>query len=188
MHSSLKVWLALLILVALSLPLWAEGSKVPDPWEPLQFLHGRWSSPPVRTYCGDVPRGDPAPGHTAPRACRPRDHLRVPARDRQHRNHPRGPRAASTRDSRRPNPPRLTRAPLSHTGWWCLGPADRVSDTAARGPQRDANRHDPNSASVAGFGKCLQPGILAVLTPPQRVVAEAIIGSPPAATRKRSRC
>ena len=40
----------------------------------------------------DVPRGDPAPGHTAPtRACRRRDRLRIPARDRQHRDHPRGP-------------------------------------------------------------------------------------------------
>ena len=63
----------------------------------------------LRSDHRDVPRGDPAPGHTAPvRACRPRDHLRVPARDRQHRDHPRGPRAASTHDSRRPNPPRLS--------------------------------------------------------------------------------
>jgi hypothetical protein len=54
-----------------------------------------------------VTRGDSAPGHTAPaRACRPRDHLRVPARDRQHRDHPRRPLMASTHDPRRANAPR----------------------------------------------------------------------------------
>ena len=42
---------------------------------------------PARPRCRDVPRGDPTTGHTAPaRACRPRGHLRVPARDRQHRD------------------------------------------------------------------------------------------------------
>jgi integrase len=52
----------------------------------------RTAPTPARPCCRDVPRGDPAPGHTAStRACRPRDHLRVPARNRQHRDHPRGP-------------------------------------------------------------------------------------------------
>ena len=42
------------------------------------------------------------------RACRPRDHLRVPARDRQHRDHPRGPwnrrrKAASSWSRSSPN-------------------------------------------------------------------------------------
>ena len=46
----------------------------------------------ARARCRDVTRGHPAPGHTAPAGgCRPRDHLRLPARDRQHRDHPRGP-------------------------------------------------------------------------------------------------
>ena len=112
---------------------------------------GRRSSPPVRTTptaarprCRDVTRGHPAPGHSAPAraTCRSRDQLRVPARDRQHRDHPRGPRATGRDDARRPNAPRLSPGRLSASRRRCLGPSARVSGTAARGPQHPAHRHD----------------------------------------------
>ena len=53
----------------------------------------------TRSRRRDVPRGCPVAGHTAAtRACRSRDHVGVPARDRQHRNRPRRSRAASADD------------------------------------------------------------------------------------------
>jgi hypothetical protein len=63
--------------------------------------------------------------------------------------------------------------PPDARGGRCLRPAARASRTAARAPQHGANRHDRNSASVAGSAKCLQPSTCAVLTRPQRVVADA---------------
>ena len=53
----------------------------------------------TRSRRRDVPRGCPATGHTAAtRACRSRDHVGVPARNRQHRDRPRRSRAASADD------------------------------------------------------------------------------------------
>ena len=111
-----------------------------DPAPVASHRVGRGSSPPVRpastparARCRDVTRGDPAPGHTAPaRACRPRDHQRVPARDRQHRDHPRRPRAAGTNDPRRPNAPRLSPHLVSATdgGAWDRQPAPQATPPA----------------------------------------------------------
>jgi hypothetical protein len=57
------------------------------------------ASAPACSRCRDVARGRAAGGHTAPvRACRPRGHLRVLARDRQHRDRARRPRAPRTDD------------------------------------------------------------------------------------------
>jgi hypothetical protein len=56
---------------------------------------------PARPRGRDVPRGRAAVGDpTAARARRSGDHVRVPARDRQHRDHPHRPRAASADDPR----------------------------------------------------------------------------------------
>jgi integrase len=50
------------------------------------------ASTPARARRRDVARGRAASRHSAPtRACRSRDHLRVSARDRQHRDRPRRP-------------------------------------------------------------------------------------------------
>jgi hypothetical protein len=54
---------------------------------------------PARPRRRDVSRGRPACRHSATaRTCRPRDHLSVPAGDRQHRDHSRRPRAADADD------------------------------------------------------------------------------------------
>jgi hypothetical protein len=54
---------------------------------------------PARARSRDVPRGRPARRHSATAGpCRPRDHLRIPARDRQHRDHPRRPRTPDPDD------------------------------------------------------------------------------------------
>lgn len=51
---------------------------------------------PPRPRSREVSRRGPAGGHpAATRSCRPRDHLLLPARDRQHRNHPRRPRTTA---------------------------------------------------------------------------------------------
>ena len=142
---------------------------------------------PARPRCRDVPRGDPAPGHTAPtRARRPRDHLRVPAWDRQHRDHPRGPRAASTHDSRRPDPPRLSPQLVSAPdgGAWDPQPAPQAPPPVPHStvPTRTTRILRPSRDPA----KCLQPSTHAVLTRPQRVVAIAIARSARARARKQS--
>jgi Phage integrase family len=66
---------------------------------------------PPRSRSRDVPRRGPAGSHPAATgSCRPRDHLLLPAGDRQHRTHPRRPRTTSTHDPGhdRSEPRRLT--------------------------------------------------------------------------------
>ncbi len=74
-------------------------------------------APPTSTRARrrDVPRRSSTPGHPAPAGTRrPRDHLGIPRRDRQHRDHPSRPRTTGTHD-----------------------PGDRLSRTEAlRGAQR----------------------------------------------------
>ena len=58
---------------------------------------------PPRARGRDVPRGHPAAGHPAPaRARRPRGHQHLSARDRQHRDHPRGLRTLRPDDPGEP--------------------------------------------------------------------------------------
>jgi hypothetical protein len=72
---------------------------------------GRSASPvraaptPACARCRDVTRRDLAARHPeTARACRPSDHVPVPARDRQHRDHCRRSRAACSDDPGRPTP------------------------------------------------------------------------------------
>jgi integrase len=62
--------------------------------------------------------GVAAAGHPTPtRPCRSRDHLRLLARDRQHRDHPRRPRTASTDD---PGDERTEDLSLTDPYWWVV--------------------------------------------------------------------
>lgn len=76
----------------------------------------------------------------------------------------------STHDSRRPNPPRLSRAPLSHAVM-----AAPVTDSPRLRHRRPCHRTVPAGTSrilrPSRIAKCLQPGTRAVLTPPQQAVA-----------------
>lgn len=64
----------------------------------------------------DVTRRDLAARHPeTARACRPRDHVPVPARDRQHRDHCRSSRAACSDDPGRPTPATSPLSPLRQT-------------------------------------------------------------------------
>ncbi len=62
------------------------------------------AAPVEARACGrDASRGDLADRDTATtRACRPRDHMQSPARDRQHRDHPGRARPARTDDPCKP--------------------------------------------------------------------------------------
>ena len=67
---------------------------------------------PARARDRDVPGRDLAAGHPeTARACRPSDHIPVPTRDRQHRDHCRSSRAACPDDPSRPPP---AAPPLTH--------------------------------------------------------------------------
>lgn len=71
----------------------------------------------------------------------------------------------STHDSRRPNPPRLSRAPLSHAVM-----AAPVTDSPRLRHRRPCHRTVPAGTSrilrPSRIAKCLHPGTRAVLTPP----------------------
>ena len=70
----------------------------------------RAPSAPTRPRGGDVARGGAVARHPAPaRARRPRDHLGLPPRDRQHRDRPRRPRTTRADDPGHPRP--LARGP-----------------------------------------------------------------------------
>ena len=105
--------------------------------------------------CGDVTRGDPPAGHTAPaRACRSRGHLCVPARDRQHRDYPRGPRAG--RHRMRPPAQRSAAESASASGHrrWCLGPAARASGTPRSRPTARRQPVPPTTGFCVRRGIC----------------------------------
>jgi len=72
---------------------------------------------PPRARRRDVPRRDLADRDPTPaRACRPGDHVTVPARDRQHRDHRCRPPTAGTNDPRRSTHRAASLNP--HTGAW----------------------------------------------------------------------
>ena len=83
-----------------------SGSGYPAPSSSVRRRPQSLCSAPAAPHARgrDVPRGnladrDPA---TARALCRPRDHVQIFARDRQHRDHPRRLRPARTDDSREP--------------------------------------------------------------------------------------
>ena len=118
---------------------------------------------PARARGRDVPRGDLADRDPATaRARRPRDHLQIPARDRQHRDHPRRPPTARTDDPRRPAD---RHTPLRHT---------TRADTRGRASARPHSCCDrPRAHEYAGTTKVGQ-------------VAEAMVRLSPPSARKRS--
>ena len=115
----------------------------PDPTA--RDSRSRWGTTTVcsastasRARCGDVARGRSTVGHPAPaRTRRPRDHLGLLARNRQHRDCPRRSRAAGAND---PCPQRAASPPLG----WAVPRATHPRPAVARGArERSAGADHP---------------------------------------------
>jgi len=131
----------------------AEAAGVRRRFAPHQLRHARGR---------DVPRGDLAARDPAPaRACRPGDHIEISARDRQHRDHRRGPRTACSDD---PGRPTTRPSPLRDNTRHGVGRGTSRCDVAApgRGHTRapvdgrldiSANSRQVENASSPGLGR-----------------------------------
>ena len=116
---------------------------------------------PARPRCRDVSRGRPACRHSATaRTCRPRDHLGVPAGDRQHRDHPRRPRAADADDPGHLRP--QTEALKHHTAGGSAAGVTGVEERSLdRAPPRQLTRSVTSPFRSSGTRASILEGIVA---------------------------
>ena len=149
---------------------WAARRR-PVPATPRRGARGcatpvRASPTQTRPRGGDVARRRAAAGHPTPaRARRSRDHVGLPARDRQHRDRPRCPRTPGAND---PGNPRSVE--LICPAWWAVStPPTRPLEIAAHGfgtgrrriatsPKRSQRTSKPDADAIVRTGLAAEIG------------------------------